>query len=99
MFSRTNQVVGIENEAKFILALQDERSAVALAVFLFNDTSSAEEKVLRAAFDSTDDIITKIKWGQFGIDKIFSSKLRFQAGAILPMGMNARDESKLSKLL
>ena len=39
-------MVGIENEAKFILALQDERSAVALAVFLFNDTSQAEEKVI-----------------------------------------------------
>ena len=37
--------MGIENEAKFILALQEERSAVALAVFLFNDTSTAEEKV------------------------------------------------------
>ena len=76
-------MVGIENEARFILALQGERSAVALAVFLFNDTSTTEEKVLRTAFESTDDIITKIKWGNFGIDKIFSSKLRFQAGAIL----------------
>ena len=38
-------MVGIENEARFILALQQERSAVALAVFLFNDTSTAEEKV------------------------------------------------------
>ena len=40
-----HQVVGIENEARFIPALQEERSAVALAVFLFNDTSTAEEKV------------------------------------------------------
>ena len=45
MLNLINQVVGIENEAKFILALQEERSAVALAVFLFNDTSTAEEKV------------------------------------------------------
>ena len=37
-------------------------------------------QVLRAAFASTDDIINKIKWGNFGIDKIFSSKLRFQGG-------------------
>ena len=35
--------------------------------------------MLREAFASTDDIINKIKWGNFGIDKIFSSKLRFQA--------------------
>ena len=35
-------------------------------------------QVLREAFVSTDDIINKIKWGNFGIDKIFSSKLRFQ---------------------
>ena len=40
-----HQVTGIENEAKFIIAMQEERSAVALAVFLFNDTSGAEEKV------------------------------------------------------
>ena len=40
-----HQVTGIENEAKFIIAMQEERSAVALAVFLFNDTSGTEEKV------------------------------------------------------
>jgi len=71
-------VVGIENEARFILALQQERSAVALAVFLFNDTSTAEEKVMREAFENTDKILYMIHWGNFGSDKIFSSKLRFQ---------------------
>ncbi len=68
--------MGIENEAKFITALQKERSSVALAVFLINDTSVAEEDILRKTFADTDHTIIEIEWRNFGLDKIFSSKLR-----------------------
>jgi hypothetical protein len=70
-------VTGIENEARFILALQKERSSVALAMFLQNATSTGEADLLRDAFLNTDQTIIEIEWGNFGLGKIFASKLRY----------------------
>jgi hypothetical protein len=63
--------------SRFILNLQLERSGVALALFL--DKRSGKNTDLSQEFANTDQSLNDIEWkGNFGKEKIFENKLRFQ---------------------
>ena len=62
--------------AKFIIALQLERAGVSLALFL--DKRSGKNTDLTEQYSKTDRALAAIKWREFGKEKIFENKLRFQ---------------------
>ena len=62
--------------SKFIINLQLERAKVSLAVFL--DAKSGKVTDLSEEYAETDRSLNNIKWREFGSDKIFENKLRFQ---------------------
>ena len=62
--------------SRFIICLQLERAKVSLAVFL--DAKSGKVTDLTEEYADTDRALNSIKWREFGSDKIFENKLRFQ---------------------
>ena len=62
--------------SKFILALQWERAAVSLAVFL--DAKSGKTTDLSKEYSNTDVALQSVKWRRFGPEKVFENPLRFQ---------------------
>ena len=62
--------------SKLILALQWERAAVSLSVFL--DAKSGKTTDLSGEYAITDKAIREVEWREFGKEKIFENPLRFQ---------------------
>ena len=62
--------------SKFIINLQLERAMVSLSVFL--DVRTGKITDLSNEYANTDDSINAIEWREFGEDRIFENKLRFQ---------------------
>ena len=62
--------------SKFIINLQLERAMVSLSVFL--DVRTGKITDLSNEYANTDDSINAIEWREFGDDRIFENKLRFQ---------------------
>ena len=62
--------------SNFIISLQLERAMVALAVFL--DVRSGKATDLSKNYAATDAALANITWREFGDDRIFENKLRFQ---------------------
>ena len=62
--------------SKFILALQWERAAVSLAVFL--DAESGKTTDLTQEYVQTDNALREVDWREFGPEKVFENPLRFQ---------------------
>ena len=62
--------------SKFILALQWERVAVSLAVFL--DSKSGKTTDLDPIYAKTDMALRQVQWREFGPEKVFENPLRFQ---------------------
>ena len=62
--------------SNFIINLQLERSKICLAVFL--DKKTGLQTDLTREFNATDNTLVILKWRQFGKEKIFQNKLRFQ---------------------
>ena len=60
----------------FITDLQQERDAVALALFMNHKTK--EKTNMTLDFRRTDLRLLKVQWRKFGPQRIFSTKLRFQ---------------------
>ena len=52
------------------------RAKVCLAVFL--DKKSGKQTDLSSEFNATDESLINLKWREFGKEKIFQNKLRFQ---------------------
>ena len=59
-----------------IISLQLERAMVALAVFL--DVRSGKATDLSKEYANTDAALQLVRWRDFGTERIFESKLRFQ---------------------
>ena len=62
--------------SKLILALQWERAAVSLSVFL--DAKSGKTTDLSTQYFNTDQAIREVQWRVFGPEKVFENPLRFQ---------------------
>ena len=62
--------------SRFVINLQLERAMVCLAVFL--DVRSGKATDLSKAYARTDEALQSIQWRQFGTERIFENKLRFQ---------------------
>ena len=76
ILTKDRQVTEARQLSNFIINLQLERAKVCLAVFL--DKKSGKQTDLSAEFNATDDSLILMKWRQFGKEKIFQNKLRFQ---------------------
>ena len=62
--------------AQFAMALQWERAAVSLAVFL--DARSGKTTDLTKEYGRTDTALRSVQWRNFGTEKVFENPLRFQ---------------------
>ena len=62
--------------SRFIMALQWERAAVSLSVFL--DAKSGKTTDLAREYARTDKALMSVKWRVFGPEKVFENPLRFQ---------------------
>ena len=62
--------------SRFILALQWERAAVSLSVFL--DAKSGKTSDLSKEYATTDKALRQVKWRVYGPEKVFENPLRFQ---------------------
>ena len=62
--------------SRFVINLQLERAMVCLAVFL--DVRSGKATDLSKTYAKTDEALQSIVWRQFGTERIFENKLRFQ---------------------
>ena len=62
--------------AQFAMALQWERAAVSLAVFL--DARSGKTTDLTKEYGRTDATLRSVQWRNFGPEKVFENPLRFQ---------------------
>lgn len=62
--------------SRFIMTLQLERAAVTLAVFV--DARRGSITDLSEEYTETDRMLNEVTWRQFGDEKIFENKLRFQ---------------------
>ena len=60
----------------FILALQWERAAVSLSVFL--DAKTGKTTDLSVQYANTDKALRMVQWREFGPEKVFENPLRFQ---------------------
>ena len=58
------------------MALQWERAAVSLSVFL--DAKSGKTTDLAKEYKNTDNALRSVKWRVFGPEKVFENPLRFQ---------------------
>ena len=62
--------------SRFSMALQWERAAVSLAVFL--DARSGQTTDLTQEYKNTDLALRSVQWRRFGPEKVFENPLRFQ---------------------
>lgn len=62
--------------SRFVLAMQWERAAVSLSVFL--DAKSGKTTDLSKEYAMTDKALRSVKWREFGPEKVFDNPLRFQ---------------------
>ena len=62
--------------SRLVINLQLERAMVCLAVFL--DVRSGKATDLSEAYKETDKALQEVKWRNFGTERIFENKLRFQ---------------------
>ena len=62
--------------SRFIMALQWERAAVSLSVFL--DAKSGKTTDLSKEYAKTDRALRTVNWRVFGPEKVFENPLRFQ---------------------
>ena len=62
--------------SRFIIALQWERAAVSLSVFL--DVKSGKTTDLSIQYSNTDRALRRVRWRPFGPEKVFENPLRFQ---------------------
>ena len=62
--------------SRLVINLQLERAMVCLAVFL--DVRSGKATDLSEAYKGTDKALQEVKWRNFGTERIFENKLRFQ---------------------
>ena len=62
--------------SRFSMALQWERAAVSLAVFL--DSRSGKTTDLSEEYQNTDVALRSVQWRRFGPEKVFENPLRFQ---------------------
>ena len=62
--------------SKLILALQWERAAVCLSVYL--DSKSGKTTDLTKFYGKTDGALRNVQWRSFGPEKVFENPLRFQ---------------------
>ena len=62
--------------SEFILALQWERAAVSLSVFL--DAKSGKTTDLSKEYARTDRMLRSVQWRPYGPEKVFENPLRFQ---------------------
>ena len=62
--------------SRFIMALQWERAAVSLSVFL--DRKSGKTTDLTKEYSNTDTALREVNWRPFGPQKVFENPLRFQ---------------------
>ena len=62
--------------SRFSMALQWERAAVSLAVFL--DARSGQTTDLSKEYAVTDAALRMVEWRTFGPEKVFENPLRFQ---------------------
>ena len=62
--------------SRFCLALQWERAAVSLAVFL--DAKSGKTTDLTVQYAATDKALREVQWRPYGPEKVFENPLRFQ---------------------
>jgi len=62
--------------SRFIMALQWERAAVSLSVFL--DRKSGKTTDLTKEYSNTDTALREVNWRAFGPQKVFENPLRFQ---------------------
>ena len=62
--------------SRFILALQWERAAVSLSVFL--DAKSGKTTDLSVQYANTDRALRMVQWRPYGPEKVFENPLRFQ---------------------
>ena len=62
--------------SEFIVALQWERAAVSLSVFI--DAKSGTTTDLSAQYSNTDRALRKVLWRPFGPEQVFENPLRFQ---------------------
>ena len=70
------QVKDATGLSRFILALQWERAAVSLSVFL--DAKSGKTTDLSKQYADTDKALRSVQWREFGPEKVFENPLRFQ---------------------
>ena len=64
------------NLSRFITALQWERAAVSLAIFL--ESKSGTSTDLGREYARTDKAIRRVVWRRYGPERIFENNLRFQ---------------------
>ena len=70
------QVTEARRLSQFIINLQLERAKICLAVFI--DKKIGSQTDLSGEFNATDATLQAIEWRQFGSERIFQNKLRFQ---------------------
>lgn len=73
---KNNLVMEAMDLSRFVLALQWERAAVSLSVFL--DAKSGKTTDLSKEYDNTNQALLGVKWRNFGDEKVFENPLRFQ---------------------
>lgn len=72
----SKKVTEVRDLASLVLDLQNERAAIALSLYM--SLVTGEKTDLTKSFSKTDATLQKVKWTQFGPEKIFTTKLRFQ---------------------
>ena len=75
-FSYKIQVNDAMDLSRLILALQWERAAVSLSVFLDAKTGTTTD--LSVQYANTDRAIRMVEWRPYGPEKVFENPLRFQ---------------------
>ena len=76
MYLKWFQVTEAMDLSQFILALQWERAAVSLSLFL--DAKSGKATDLTKEYARTDRALRSVQWRPFGPEKVFENPLRFQ---------------------
>ena len=76
IISKDNLVGECKMLSNVILSLQRERAQISLAVFL--DAKSGKATNLTREYAETDKALNELRWKQYGTEKIFRNKLRFQ---------------------
>ena len=76
IISKDNLVGECKMLSNVILSLQRERAQISLAVFL--DAKSGKVTNLTREYTNTDNALIALRWKNYGTEKIFRNKLRFQ---------------------